>query len=116
MDTIWQSLCTEAEFPDDGKLAKELGGWSILVLKADDGFHAVNNRCSHQGALLSLGRVRRGAIMCPLHGARFEVGTGRCIGSTFADLRRFDLRIADSMIEVAVPTASPGPNERPVSV
>lgn len=116
VETTWKSLCPQAEFPEDGKLAKELGGWSVLVLKADDGFHAVNDRCSHQAARLSPGRVRRGAIMCPLHGARFEVGTGRCIGGAYADLRRFDLRIADGIIEVAVPTAAPGPNERPSSV
>jgi 3-phenylpropionate/trans-cinnamate dioxygenase ferredoxin subunit len=116
METAWHALCPEAEFPEDGKLAKQLGGWSVLVVRAEDGFHAMNDRCTHQAALLSPGRVRRGAIMCPLHGARFEVGTGRCIGGTYADLRRFDLRVADGVIEVAVPAEEPGPNERPVSV
>ena len=114
-DTTWQVLCPEAEFPEDGKLAKELGGWSVLAVRAEDGFHVFNDRCTHQAAQLSPGRVRRGAIMCPLHGARFEVGTGRCIGGAHADLRRFDLRIADGMIEVALPAAAPGPHERPVS-
>lgn len=115
-EMTWHALCPEAEFPEDGKLAKQLGGWSVLVIKADDGFHAVNDRCTHQAALLSPGRVRRGAIMCPLHGARFEVGTGRCIGGTYADLRRFDLRVTGGVIEVAVPSQEPGPSERPVSL
>lgn len=115
METTWIALCPEADFPEEGKLARELGGWSVLVLKAEDGFHAVNDRCTHQAALLSPGRVRRGAIMCPLHGARFEVASGRCIGGSYADLRRFDVRLADGVIEVAVPDAPPGPNERPVS-
>ncbi|MCT2401723.1 Rieske 2Fe-2S domain-containing protein [Novosphingobium sp. HK4-1] len=114
METSWHALCHEAEFPDDGKLATQLGGWSVLVVKGDDGFHAVNDRCTHQAALLSPGRVRRGAIMCPLHGARFEVGTGRCIGGAYADLRRFDVRVVDGVIEVAIPVVAPGPNERPV--
>lgn len=116
MDTTWHALCPEADFPEDGKLAKELGGWSVLVLRADDGLHAVNDRCTHQAAMLSGGRVRRGALMCPLHGARFEVATGRCIGGAYADLRRFDLRIVEGTIEVALPSHPPGPNERPVAV
>ena len=60
--TIWLSLCAEAEFPEDGKLAKQLGGWSVLVVRSEDGFSAVNDRCTHQAALLSPGRVRRGAM------------------------------------------------------
>ncbi len=114
VETAWHALCAEAEFPDEGKLAAKLSGWSVLVLRADDGLHAVNDRCTHQAALLSPGRVRRGTIMCPLHGARFEVMTGRCVGGAYADLRRFDLRVADGMIEVAVPVMPPGPGERPV--
>lgn len=112
--TIWHPLCAEAEFPDEGKLGALLGGWSVLVVRTDEGLRAVNDRCTHQAALLSGGRVRRGAIMCPLHGARFEVATGRCLGGAYADLRRFEVRIADGMIEVAVPNVAPGPDERPV--
>ncbi|RZF63211.1 Rieske (2Fe-2S) protein [Sphingomonas populi] len=112
-DPIWQPLCPAADFPEAGKLAAQLGGWSVLVVHSDDGFHAVNDRCTHQAAMLSPGKVRRGAIMCPLHGARFEAGSGRCIGGTYPDLRRFDIRITDGIIEVAVPASPPGPNERP---
>lgn len=115
-ESSWHPLCLEAEFPEEGKATALLGGWSVLVVRTDSGLSAVNDRCTHQAALLSPGRVRRGAIMCPLHGARFEAGTGRCLGGAYADLRRFDLRVVDGMIEVAVPDAPPGPNERPVGV
>lgn len=114
-DTAWLAFCAEADFPAEGKAAALLGGWSVLVLRADDGLHAVNDRCTHQAALLSGGKLRRGAIMCPLHGARFEAATGRCIGGAYADLRRFDLRVEGGVIEVAVPLAPPGPHERPVT-
>jgi len=114
MSESWHDVCTLDAFPDEGKLAVTLGGWSVLVLRADDGFHAVNDRCTHQAARLSPGKVRRGAIMCPLHGARFETATGRCIGGAYADLRRFDLRTTESRIEVSLPDAPPGPHERPV--
>ena len=86
----------------------------MLVGKSDDGFHAVNDRCTHQAALLSTGRIRRGAVMCPLHGARFEMETGRCLGGAYRDLRTFALRIENGVIEVCVPDAAPGMDELPV--
>ncbi|EQB16879.1 MAG: Rieske (2Fe-2S) protein [Novosphingobium lindaniclasticum] len=114
MTDLWHPLVAEADFPEEGKLAARIAGWSVLVVRTDEGFNAVNDRCTHQAALLSGGKVRRGAIMCPLHGARFEAATGRCIGGAYADLRRFELRIERGMIEVAVPETPPGPDERPV--
>lgn len=114
MEDIWHAAVSQDAFPEDGKLAIELGGWSVLIVRTDEGYNALNDRCTHQAAMLSAGRIRRGAIMCPLHGARFEVATGRCVGGAYADLRRFELRLQDGMIEVAVPATPPGPQERPV--
>lgn len=116
MSEIWHPLVAKSEFPEEGKLAAQLGGWRVLVFRTDDGFNAVNDRCTHQASLLSPGRLRRGAIMCPLHGARFEVASGRCIGGGYADLRRFAVRVENGTIEVAIPDVPPGPNERPVGV
>lgn len=116
MSDIWHSLIAEGEFPAEGKLATRVAGWYVLLARTDDGWHAVNDRCTHQAALLSTGRIRRGAVMCPLHGARFEMGTGRCIGSAYRDLRTFPVRVADGIIEVCVPDTPPGMEELPVTL
>jgi nitrite reductase/ring-hydroxylating ferredoxin subunit len=52
--------------------------------------------------------------MCPLHGARFELETGRCIGGAYKDLRSFPLRVSDGMIEVCIPDTAPTIEELPV--
>jgi anthranilate 1,2-dioxygenase ferredoxin component len=116
LQSVWHPVCAEAEFPDDGKVSVLAGGWAVLVVRDGQEFHALMDRCTHQAAKLSPGRIRRGAVMCPLHGARFEVATGRCIGAAYADLRRFDLRVTEGTIEVAVPADPPGPQERPVEM
>ena len=66
-----------------------------------------------RAARLSPGKVRRSAIMCPLHGARFELATGRCMGGGYAPLRSFEVRTLDGRVEVLVPDAAPGPQDRP---
>ncbi|MBU6266507.1 MAG: Rieske (2Fe-2S) protein [Sphingomonadales bacterium] len=115
MSETWHPLLAEAAFPAEGKATARLGGWHVLVARTETGFHAVNDRCTHQAALVSTGRVRRGAVMCPLHGARFDLASGRCIGGTYRDLRTFPVRIVAGMIEVAVPDAAPGIDELPVT-
>ena len=116
MSETWHSVMEVAAFPEEGKLATKLGGWYVLIAQVDGEYRAVNDRCTHQAALLSEGRIRRGAIMCPLHGARFELATGRCLGSAYRDLRVFPVRLENGAIEVAVPDTAPGMDEIPVNV
>lgn len=116
MSDSWHPLLAESEFPEEGKVSTLIGGWHVLVARTDSGFHAVNDRCTHQAALLSPGRIRRGAVMCPLHGARFEMATGRCIGAAYRDLRTFPVRVENGTIEVCVPDAAPGMDELPVTL
>lgn len=116
MSDSWHFLTEEASFPEEGKLKAKLAGWHVLVAKTDDGFCAVNDRCTHQAALLSGGKIRRGAVMCPLHGARFELATGRCMGGAYKDLRTFAVRVEGGRIEVLVPDEQPSMEERPIAV
>ncbi len=116
MSATWHVLIPEVDFPEDGKLATKVNGWYVLVAKTDEGLFAVNDRCTHQAAILSSGRIRRGAVMCALHGARFEMETGRCIGGAYKDLRTFPLRVENGVIEVCVPDAQPNMDELPVMI
>ena len=116
MSDTWHALIAESEFPEEDKLSAKVGGWHVLLAKTDDGFFAVNDRCTHQAALLSTGRIRRGAVMCPLHGARFEMATGRCIGGAYKDLRSFAVRVEGGQIEVCVPDEQPTMEELPVVI
>jgi nitrite reductase/ring-hydroxylating ferredoxin subunit len=48
----------------------------ILVVRHDGQLHAVGNKCPHAGAALSTGVFSCGRIVCPWHGASFDVTTG----------------------------------------
>lgn len=116
MSGSWHFLVAEQDFPEDGKLATRIDGWYVLVGRTDEGLFAVNDRCTHQAALLSEGRIRRGMIMCPLHGARFELDGGACVGGAYGKLRTFPLRVHESAIEIFIPDHPPGMDELPVTV
>ena len=113
MTGVWHSAGA-ADLPLDGKRTATLGGWHILVVRTADGLFALNDRCTHAASPLHDGRLRRGAILCPLHGARFEVRTGACLGADYRPLRMFPLRIVDDVVEVAVPDGVPGMDDLPI--
>jgi anthranilate 1,2-dioxygenase ferredoxin component len=116
MSETFHPVIAEADFPEEGKLALKLGGWHVLIVRTDEGLSALNDRCTHAASPLSGGRMRRGAVMCPLHGARFDLASGKCLGGGYRDLRVFPLRATNGIIEVAIPNAKPGMEDLPILV
>src|ERR687889_1746905 len=58
----------------------EVKGKEILIANIDGKFYALNDRCGHMNALLSMGNVSNDNIVtCPFHGARFDVTNGKKI-------------------------------------
>jgi nitrite reductase/ring-hydroxylating ferredoxin subunit len=57
----------------------ELDGKEIMIVNLDGKIYALNDRCSHTNAPLSMGHVQNSIITCPMHGARFDITTGKKI-------------------------------------
>jgi 3-phenylpropionate/trans-cinnamate dioxygenase ferredoxin subunit len=80
-----------------------LAGESVLLVHSKDGLFAVNNICSHAYAKLDEGRLRGHRLICPLHGASFDVRDGTVLGAPATQpLRSYPVRIVDGHIEVQV--------------
>lgn len=48
----------------------------VAVFRSGDAYHALDDMCTHQEALLSRGWVEEGEVVCPLHLARFRLTDG----------------------------------------
>ncbi len=84
--------------------AFEVNGVKVVIAHLTDGYHAVENRCSHAGSPLLTGKIYRGnQIACPIHGARFDLKTGAAKSPpAFSSLKVFPVRVVDGRVEVAV--------------
>ena len=51
----------------------------VLLANVDGSFFALLDRCGHQRAALSKGRLEGETVECPIHFSRFNVQTGRVI-------------------------------------
>jgi nitrite reductase/ring-hydroxylating ferredoxin subunit len=57
----------------------EAGGREILLANVGGKIYAMDDRCGHMSAPLSMGRLDGKIAQCPLHFARFDVTTGKCV-------------------------------------
>jgi 3-phenylpropionate/trans-cinnamate dioxygenase ferredoxin component len=68
---------TVSEFKDVSKKKVTAGEKEILVVKNNNTFFAIDNKCPHMGGDLSLGKLDGTVITCPRHGSQFDVKNGQ---------------------------------------
>ncbi|MBL7850453.1 MAG: Rieske (2Fe-2S) protein [Cyclobacteriaceae bacterium] len=78
-------------------------GKRICLVRTQDRLLAVSDKCPHNGESLSKGRVNYlGEIVCPWHGQRFNLVTGRESGEQSPDLETFPVRVDEEGVFVSV--------------
>ena len=96
----------------EGKMRScTIGGREIVVCRTKEGIHALDNICTHAYARLDEGRLRGTRLICPLHGASFDVRDGRVLGAPATrPLATHAVNVADGRIEVSL---SPADSKQP---
>jgi 3-phenylpropionate/trans-cinnamate dioxygenase ferredoxin subunit len=92
-----------AELPAGAMRACTVAGREIVLCHTREGVFALDNTCTHAEARLSEGRLRATRLVCPLHGASFDVRDGRVLGPPAeAPLTTHAVRVVDGAIEIAL--------------
>jgi nitrite reductase/ring-hydroxylating ferredoxin subunit len=92
-----------AELPRGRMRCVTLAGREVLVCHTREGVFALDGICTHAFARMDEGRLRGVRLICPLHGASFDVRDGRVLGPPAnRPLQRHTVRIVDGEIAVAL--------------
>jgi nitrite reductase/ring-hydroxylating ferredoxin subunit len=110
MSADFTPVLPAAELPPGSMRAVTVGGRELVLCHTKDGVFALDNICSHAYARLCEGRLRGTRLICPLHGASFDVRDGRVLGAPAVQgLAVFAVRSVAGMLEVAAaPAAAAG--------
>jgi nitrite reductase/ring-hydroxylating ferredoxin subunit len=95
-----------ADVPEGQMHACAIAGREIVICRTKDGVYALDNICTHAYARLNEGRLRGARLICPLHGASFDVRDGRVLGAPATrPLMTHALKVIDDRIEISVTPA-----------
>lgn len=98
------------ELPEGKMRACGIGAREVLVCHTKDGVFALDGVCSHAYARMAEGRLRGARLICPLHGASFDVRNGRVLGAPATEpLPCHRVRVVDGQVEVALDPDAPPP-------
>jgi nitrite reductase/ring-hydroxylating ferredoxin subunit/uncharacterized membrane protein len=97
----WTAAASAAGLANGQPQAAVAGDTPVLLVRHGDGIHAIHNRCSHRGCLLTEGELEGHVVTCACHGSQFDVRDGSVLrGPATAPQPAFDARDRDGTIEV----------------
>ena len=100
---IYVKAAKAGELSENSAKLFEAEGKSIALVNAAGSYYALDNHCTHVGGPLCEGHVDAAAIVCPWHGARFDVETGQALsGPARGNAACYPVRMDGDDIEVEV--------------
>ncbi|MBE9548314.1 MAG: non-heme iron oxygenase ferredoxin subunit [Proteobacteria bacterium] len=97
--TDWTRVCAVSELPNGSCKVVDIEDVMIAVFNLDGKYHAIEDICTHDGGELASGKVEGCEVICPRHGARFCIKTGKALTPpAYAAVDVFPLKIEEDSI------------------
>lgn len=89
------------EIAPDRKKTVAVNGIDVVIVNLDGAFYAIEDVCTHDGGPLGEGKLDGCQIICPRHGARFDVRTGEALTlPAFEPAPTYEVKVQDGDILV----------------
>ena len=98
----WHRICGEADLEPGTGAVFTVDGCQILLLRAEDGFHALDNTCPHASAPIGAAMFDGETVTCRRHFMRFDAHTGVCPDAPSWSAQTYPIRVQDGVVEVGL--------------
>ena len=75
----WTKVAPASDISANCVTTLQVEGTEIIVYQTEGNYYVYSNRCTHQDVPLSDGYLVGDAIICRLHGAKFDLKSGACL-------------------------------------
>lgn len=97
----WIDIAPDGSLAEGEHVVVDVDGMEVAVFKLDGEYYAIEDACTHDGAEIASGRLDGCEIVCPRHGARFCLKTGKVLKApAYEDLTCFSVRVENGVIQV----------------
>jgi 3-phenylpropionate/trans-cinnamate dioxygenase ferredoxin subunit len=92
------------ELREGERLFIEIDEKRIVILNINGQYYAIADVCSHDDGPVGEGALEGFEIICPRHGARFDIRTGKVFAlPAFVDIPAYPVRLVGDQIEIGIP-------------
>ncbi len=91
------------EIPEGERIFIDLDEEPVVIFRVSDKFYAISDRCSHDDGPLGDGELDGCEVVCPRHGARFDIKNGEVKSMpAIENINWYPTRVVGDMLEIGV--------------
>ncbi len=104
-DTLeFVEIAPASELPNGERLFVDVADRPIVIFNIAGQFFAIGDVCSHDEGPLGDGLLEDHNIVCPRHGAEFDVRNGKAMQMpAVIDIPAYPVRVVDGNIQIGIP-------------
>jgi len=97
-------VCPLEELPPGERLFVEIDRQQIVIFNLGGQLYAIEDVCSHDDGPVGEGTLEGTTVVCPRHGARFDIRSGQALAlPAVRDIPAYPVRVVDGQIEIGLP-------------
>lgn len=101
--TTYYPVVAVEDLPNGERLFLEIDDQPVVVFNIAGKFFAIGDVCTHDNGPLGEGDLEGYEIICPRHGARFDVRTGKATHlPAVLPTTYYPIRVNEGMVEIGV--------------
>jgi 3-phenylpropionate/trans-cinnamate dioxygenase ferredoxin subunit len=102
--TRFRQVAALSDLPPGGRLFVDLEYESVALFNVDGVVYCIADICSHDGGPVADGLLDDHAIVCPRHGAMFDIRTGAVLAMpAVVPIATYPVKVEDGLIYVGEP-------------
>jgi 3-phenylpropionate/trans-cinnamate dioxygenase ferredoxin subunit len=97
----WVDVARVEDLPPGSRRAVDVDDVIIIVFNLNGEYYAIEDVCTHDYSSLDEGELDGDQIICPRHGARFNLKTGEALTApAYEPIPTFPVRVEDGTVQV----------------
>jgi len=102
-EVIYYPICKKDDLPNGERLWITIGNDPVVIFNINGNYFAIRDVCTHDDGPLGEGDLEDHQVICPRHGARFDVRTGEVLSlPAVKDVPSYPIRLVGDQIEIGV--------------
>jgi NAD(P)H-dependent nitrite reductase small subunit len=91
-----------ADIPPGSSKVVEVEDVAVALFNLDGTIYALDNMCQHAGGPLGEGKIVKDIVVCPWHGYRYHIKTGRYLKNPDMSVACYQVKVEQGKIAVSV--------------
>jgi 3-phenylpropionate/trans-cinnamate dioxygenase ferredoxin subunit len=97
-------IAPASEIPNGERLFVEIGEAAVVIFNIAGKYFAIGDVCTHDDGPLGDGDLEGFNVVCPRHGAEFDVRSGEAVGMpAVVDIPAYPVQVREGTIYIGVP-------------